>query len=161
MNCPNCGTANPDTASLCANCGRPLNAAAPPPPPTQSYTPPPPPSDAGSYAPGGGGYTPPSSYAPTPAAPPPGGSAPVIYLVLSILMVLCCCNPVAIVPLVFAIMAMSRRSAGDYAGAQVNASRAALWFWIAVVALIIWNIIFFMFMGGMATIEEIRRNLGQ
>ena len=159
MNCPNCGTANPDTASLCANCGRPLHAAAPPPP--SSYTPPPPPGDAGTYTPGGGGYTPPSSYAPTPAAPPPGGSAPVIYLVLSILMVLCCCNPVAIVPLVFAIMAMSRRSAGDYAGAQVNASRAALWFWIAVVALIIWNIIFFMFMGGMATIEEIRLNLGQ
>ena len=159
MNCPNCGTANPDTASLCANCGRPLHAAAPPPP--SSYTPPPPPGDAGTYTPGGGGYTPPSSYAPTPAAPPPGGSAPVIYLVLSILMVLSCCNPVAIVPLVFAIRAMSRRSAGDYAGAQVNASRAALWFWIAVVALIIWNIIFFMFMGGMATIEEIRRNHGQ
>ena len=76
-------------------------------------------------------------------------------------MVLCCCNPVAIVPLVFSIMAMSRRSAGDYAGAQVNASRAALWFWIALVALIIWNVIFFMFMGGMATIEEIRRNLPQ
>lgn len=153
MNCPNCGTANPDTASICAQCGRPLYAA-PPPPPSQTYTPPPPVSYT-PPPPAGGGYTP----GPQIPAPPPGGSGPVIYLILSILMVLCCCNPVAIVPLVFAIMAMSRRSAGDYAGAQVNASRAALWFWIAVVALIIWNIIFFMFMGGMATIEEIRRNL--
>ena len=155
MTCPNCGTANPDTASLCANCGRPLNAA-PPPPPSQSYTPPP--SPPPSYAPpppSGGGYAP----GPQIPAPPPGGAGPVIYLILSILMVLCCCNPVAIVPLVFAIMAMSRRSAGDYAGAQVNASRAALWFWVAVVALIIWYIIFFAFMGGMATIEEFRRNL--
>ena len=155
MTCPNCGTANPDTASLCANCGRPLNAA-PPPPPSQSYTPPPsPPPSYTPPPPSGGGYAP----GPQIPAPPPGGAGPVIYLILSILMVLCCCNPVAIVPLVFAIMAMSRRSAGDYAGTQVNASRAALWFWIAVVALIIWYIIFFMFMGGMATIEEIRRNL--
>lgn len=148
MNCPYCSTSNLDNASLCINCGRPLNAAPPPPQVSQSYTPPPP--SQPSYAP------------PSPAAAPPaGGANPVIYLIFSILMILCCCNPVAIVPLVFAIMAMSRRSAGDYAGAQVNASRAALWFWIALVAVIIWNVIFFMFMGGMETIEEIRRNLPQ
>lgn len=149
MNCPYCSTSNLDNASLCINCGKPLNGAPPPPPPqvSQSYTPPPP--SQPSYAP------------PSPAAAPPAGSSPTVYLVLSILMLLCCCNPVAIVPLVFSIMAMSRRSAGDYAGAQVNASRAALWFWIALVAVIIWNVIFFMFMGGMATIEEFRRNLPQ
>jgi hypothetical protein len=148
VNCPNCGTANLDNATICANCGRSMTAA-PTPPPPQSYTPPPPPL--------GGGYRPGPPTAPV--APPPGGASPVIYLVLSILMILCCCNPVAIVPLIFAIMAMSRRSAGDHAGAQLNASRATLWFWIAVVALIIWYVIFFTFMGGMATIEEIRRNL--
>jgi Interferon-induced transmembrane protein len=153
LNCPYCSTSNLDNASLCINCGKPLNAAPPPPQVSQSYTPPPPSQPS---------YAPPSYGSPSPAAaPPPGGANPVIYLILSILMVLCCCNPVAIVPLVFSIMAMSRRSAGDYAGAQVNASRAALWFWIALVALIIWNVIFFMFMGGMATIEEIRRNFPQ
>ena len=154
MICSNCGTSNLDNSSICINCGRPLAAAAPAPQVSQSYTPPPPPQP--SY-----GAPQPSYGAPAPGAAPPGGSGPVVYLIFSILMVLCCCNPFALVPLVFAIMSMSRRSAGDYAGAAVNAGRTVLWFWIAVVALIVWNIIFFMFMGGMATIEEIRRNLPQ
>jgi hypothetical protein len=92
-------------------------------------------------------------------APPPAGSGPVVILILSILMLLCCCNPVALVPLIFAIMAMSKRSAGDYAAAQQNASRAMLWFWIALAAAIIWNVIFFMFLGGMDTIEQIREQI--
>ena len=157
MTCPNCGTSNLDTATLCINCGRPLTGA--PPAASQSSAPPPPPSQSPSqsYVP------PPQSYTPPPVGPagvpPPGGSGPVVILILSILMLLCCCNPVALVPLVFAIMARSRRSAGDYAGAQLNASRAMLWFWIALIAVIIWNVVFFMFLGGMDTIEQIREQI--
>lgn len=163
MNCPHCGTPNPDAASICSNCGKPLHQAGaypaagnytPPPPASQqqpSYTPPPPPRS---------GYGGPGAAGPSTGVPP-GGAGPIIYLILSILMLFCCCNPVALVPLIFAIMAMSRRSAGDYAGASVNASRAALWFWISVVALIIWYVVFFGFMGGMAILEEMRRSVPQ
>lgn len=148
MNCTNCGTNNLDNASVCVNCGRSLMS-----PPAQTYTPPP--AAAGNYGGGGAGY------APAPGVPPRGNGAVVAYLVLSILQLLCCCNPVAIVPLIFAIMSMSRGKAGDYAGAELNARRATLWFWIAVGALILWYIVFFGFMGGSAILEEIRRNSGR
>ncbi len=148
MNCPNCGTNNLDNASVCVNCGRSLMSG-----PAQTYTPPPPPTGGG-Y--GGGGY------APSPAGGvPPSNTAVIIYLILSILQVLCCCNPVAIVPLVFAILSMTSRNKGDHAGAQVNAGRTTLWFWISVAALIVWYIVFFAFMGGTAVLEEMRRNMGQ
>lgn len=143
MTCPNCGTSNLDNATLCINCGRPLSAT--PPAASQSYTPPPP---AASY---GGGTA--------PVAPPPGGTNPVVWLVLSILGLLCCCNPVALVPLIFSIMAMSARSGGRHAEAEVNARRARLWFLIVVVLTILWYIVWFGFMGGMAAIEEIRAQI--
>ena len=145
MNCPNCGTNNLDNASVCVNCGRSLMSG-----PAQTYTPPPPPP-AGNY---GGGY------APTPATPP-NNTAAIVYLILSILQLLCCCNPVALVPLIFAIMTISSRNSGDHAGAELNARRTALWFWISVGAYIIFCIVFFGLMGGMAYLEEIRRNSGQ
>ena len=145
VNCPNCGTNNLDNASVCVNCGRSLVSGA-----AQSYTPPPP---AGNY----GGYTPP----PPIGTPPPSNTAVTIYLILSIVLLLCCCNPLALVPLIFAIMSMSRRNAGDYAGAALNAGRATLWFWIAVVTSIILQIVFFAFFGGATVLEEIRRNMGQ
>lgn len=141
VNCPNCGTNNLDNASVCVNCGRSLMSGA------QSYTPPPP---AGNY----GGYAPPTGT-------PPPNTAVIIYLILSILLLLCCCNPLALVPLIFAITAMSRRNAGDYAGFAVNAGRTTLWFWIAVVTSIILQIVFFAFFGGAAILEEMRRNMGQ
>lgn len=141
MNCPNCGTSNLDNASVCVNCGRSLTMS------SQTYTPPPPP---------------PNSF----TAPPPAGAAPsntsvIVYLILSILQLLCCCNPVAIVPIVFAIMSISRRNAGDYAGAELNSGRTTLWFWIAVALLIVWYILFFVFFGGAQVLEEMRRNMGQ
>lgn len=141
MNCPNCGTNNLDNATICANCGRPLTPAA------QTYTPPPSP-----------GYQQPSPITPPPDA---GGAAPMVYLILSILMILCCCNPVAVVPLIFGIMTISRKNAGDYAGTALNARRTALWFWISVGALILWYIVFFGFFGGMAILEEMRRGMEQ
>ncbi|HYC92213.1 MAG TPA: CD225/dispanin family protein [Thermoanaerobaculia bacterium] len=148
MNCPNCGTNNLDNASVCVNCGRSLMSG----PTSTSYTPPPPPPPAGNY---GGGY------APGPAGVPPSNTAVIVYLVLSIIQLLCCCNPVALVPLIFAIMSTSRRNAGDYAGAELNSRRAALWFWISIGALIIFYILWFGFFGGMAIFEEIRRAQGR
>lgn len=144
MNCPNCGTNNLDNATVCANCGRSLSAGA------QSYVPPPSPAQTA--------YPPSSS----PAAPAPQlpGSV-LVYLIVSALMLLCCCNPFALVPLVFAIMAMTRKSAGDYAGMDVNARRTAMWFWIAIGALIVWYLVFFGLLGGSAILEEIRRNMQQ
>lgn len=146
MNCPNCGTNNLDNASVCVNCGRSLMSG-----PTQSYTPPPPPP-AGNY---GGGF------APGPAGVPPSNTASIVFLILSILQLLCCCNPVALVPLIFAIMSISRRNAGDHAGAEMNARRTALWFWISIGAAILFYIVWFGFFGGMAFIEELRRAQGR
>ena len=145
MNCPNCGTSNLDNATVCVNCGRSLSAGG------GSYTPPPPPPNSFTSPVSPGGIAP----------PPAGGNATTVYLVLSILQVLCCCNPVAIVPIVFAIMAISKRNAGDHAGAALNAGRAQLWFWIALILAIIWNILFFMFFGGAAILEQMRQNMPQ
>ena len=146
MNCPNCGTSNLDNAAVCVNCGRSLSAPA-----ASSYTPPPPPK---SDFTGG-------SYGAPPPAPPQSNTAVIIYLVFSILMLLCCCNPLALVPLIFAIISISRRNAGDYAGAQLNAGRTTLWFWITVGVSILLNIIFYVFMGGAAILEEMQRNMGR
>lgn len=152
VNCPNCGTSNLDNAPICVNCGRALA-----PPQTAgagSYTPPPPPV---SSPPPGASF----STAGPAGGIPPSNTSVVVYLVLSILQLLCCCNPVAIVPLIFAILSITRRNAGDYAGAALNAGRTTLWFWVSIAALIVWYIVFFMFMGGAAILEEMRRNMGQ
>jgi hypothetical protein len=136
--CPNCGTSNLDTSSICANCGRPLHGSAsvPPPPDVNAYTPPPPP-------PGAGAYTPPppprmggAPYGQVPAAPIPN------YLVQSILATLCCCMPLGIVALIFAAQVNSKLAAGDVAGAAAASSKARMFCWIAVaVALVGWVLI--------------------
>lgn len=136
MNCPNCGTSNPETSSLCANCGRPLSAAsastggyAPPPPPSAqaSYTPPPPPSRPG------GSFNP----------PPPVGEKIPNYLVWSILLTICCCQPVAIIAIVFGAMVNSRLQAGDVAGALQASKNAKICLLIAAgLTLLGWIIAF-------------------
>lgn len=138
MNCPNCGTQNPDTASICVNCGRPM--VAPPRPPLQATTPPPP---------AGGGYA-------APAAP---GVAIPNYLVQSILVTLCCCVPFGIVAIVFAAQVNSKLAAGDVNGAMQASRNAKMWVWIAfgtgLLFLVIW-----MVTGGMATIQGMRDGFG-
>ena len=117
MNCPNCGTSNLDNASVCVNCGRSLSQ----PPPAQTYTPPPPPpSDFTGGQQSYGGQPP---YAGPPPGAPPSNTSVIVYLILSILMLLCCCNPLALVPLIFAIISLSRRNANDYAGAELPEAR--------------------------------------
>ena len=133
MNCPNCGTSNPDTASLCANCGRPLATTTP-----HSYTPPPPSGSNTSYTPprppGGGSY----------GAPPPVERIP-NYLVPSIL-TLCCCWPV------------SPGKSYKYSGARDASAKAKMFCWIAfgigLAGWLIWSLT-----GGMAIFETIREGM--
>jgi hypothetical protein len=90
MNCPNCGTANPEGVAFCGNCGTsvpqapapPAPPAAPPPvppvPPTAPVQVPPvvgggDPTMVGGYPPGPPTATPPTGF----AVPPPGGVPPV------------------------------------------------------------------------------------
>lgn len=126
MNCPNCGTNNLDTASICANCGRPLSASAPPPPPvpppqSAPYTPPPP---RATPMGGGGGY-------------PTGEKIP-NYLILSIFTTLCCCLPLGIVAIIFSAQVNSKLAQGDVTGAR-EASRKAKMF--SMIAIGIWFVL--------------------
>ena len=105
MNCPNCGTSNLDTASICANCGKSLSGG-----PSHSYTPPPP---GGSF----GGPSPSAEKIPN-------------YLVQSIVL-LCCCFPLAIVAIIFAAQVNTKLAAGDIAGAREASSKAKMFCWIA------------------------------
>lgn len=144
MNCPNCGTSNLDTASICVNCGKPLAGG-----PAHSYTPPPP--------------APPSSY--TPPRPPGGGTygAPAgepipNYLVQSIIVTLCCCLPLGVVAIIFAAQVNSKLAAGDLAGARDASAKAKMFCWIAfglgIVATVIW-----MAMGGLSFLQAYREGM--
>ena len=127
MNCPNCGTSNPETASLCANCGKPLATNIP-----HSYTPPQSPSS------------------PAAGAPIPN------YLIQSVLLTICCCQPFGIVAIIFAALVNSRLASGDTAGALDASSKAKLFFWIGLIlALVIWPIVWFI--GGAAFLEFFRQ----
>lgn len=140
MNCPNCGTSNLDTASICVNCGRPLAGGAAP--AQASYTPPPP--AAGSY--GGPGVG---------ASATAGGTPPPNYLVQSILVTLCCCLPLGVVAIIFAAQVNSKFAAGDLAGAMESSRKAKMFCWIAfglgIAAQLIW-----LLTGGMAMLQGMR-----
>lgn len=149
MNCPNCGTSNPDTASLCIHCGRPLNAPPPPPQHQSSFTPPPPPA------------APQSSYAPPPRqAVPVGGTPPPNYLLLSIFTTLCCCLPLGIVAIIFAAQVNSKYAAGDYAGAQAASANAKKWAMIALVVGIVAQLLWIFLAGGSAFLQGLSEGMG-
>ena len=145
MTCPNCGTSNLDTASICANCGRPLASTTP-----HSYTPPPPPPSAQtSYTPprppGGGSY----------GAPPAGEPIP-NYLIQSILVTICCCLPLGIVAIVFAAQVNSKLAAGDVAGAREASAKAKMFCWIALGVGIVATILWMFAAGGTAFMQGVR-----
>lgn len=147
MNCPNCGTSNPETSSLCANCGRPLSAASAP---TGGYAPPPPPSAQASYTP----PPPPSRPGGSFGAPPPAENIP-NYLVQSILVTLCCCLPLGIVAIVFAAQVNSKLQQGDIIGAREASQKAKMFcliaFGLGLALTVIW-----MLTGGMAFLQGYR-----
>jgi hypothetical protein len=131
LNCPNCGTSNVNTSTICANCGRPLTAA-----PSHSYTPPPPPTPGGSFG-----------------GPPQAEKIP-NYLVQSILL-LCCCWPLAIVAIIFAAQVNSKLAAGDIAGAREASQKAKLFCWIALgLGILSWCI--WLGTGGMTAFQAYR-----
>lgn len=78
-----------------------------------------------------------SSAVPTPSKRPPNVTN---WLVPAIFCTLCCCLPTGIPAIVFAAHANSRKSAGDWDGAQAAARSARTWFWVSVgLAFVIWS----------------------
>ena len=94
MFCPQCGASNADTAAVCTQCGRQLQAAIPP-----TMTPTPLPVQG--------------------VVLPPGATVP-NYLVFAILATVFCCLPAGIPAIVFAAQVNGKLQAGDLAGAQVG-----------------------------------------
>ena len=142
MNCPYCSTSNPETASICANCGRPL-ASPPPPPLAQSYVPPPQPPPA--YGQGSSGAS--------PVASVPN------YLVPSILVTLCCCLPFGIVAIVYAAQVNSKLAAGDVGGATVASRNARMWCIIAALTGVIVSVLWIVLAGGSVFLQGIREGM--
>src|SRR5580658_6477112 len=97
MFCPQCGANNADTAVVCAQCGRNLQAAAPPAPLQASGT------------------------------IPPQAVAVQNYLVFAILATVFCCLPAGIPAIIYAAQVNGKLQAGDLAGAQVASNNAKMW----------------------------------
>ena len=97
MFCTQCGANNPDTAVVCAQCGRSLQAGSPA-APLQA----------------------------TGVVLPPGTTVQ-NYLVFAILATVFCCLPTGIPAIVYAAQVNSKLQAGDLAGAQLASKNAKLW----------------------------------
>lgn len=103
MFCTQCGASNADTAAVCVQCGRNLQAGAPP-VPLQT----------------------------TGVVIPPGPPVQVDnYLVFAILATVLCCLPAGIPAIVYAAQVNSKLQAGDVAGAQLSSKNAKMWCWIS------------------------------
>jgi len=102
MFCSQCGANNADTAAVCLQCGRSLQAAAPPAPL----------QPAGVFQPGV-------------AQPPP--VAVENYLVFAILATVLCCLPAGIPAIVYAAQVNGKLQVGDVAGAQLASKNAKMW----------------------------------
>jgi hypothetical protein len=102
MFCSQCGANNTDTATVCMQCGRSLQAG-PPPVPLQP---------AGAFQPG------------LVQAPP---VAVQNYLVFAILATVLCCLPAGIPAIVYAAQVNGKLQMGDVAGAQLASNNAKMW----------------------------------
>ena len=101
MFCAQCGANNADTATVCMQCGRNLQAEVAP-VPLQA----------------------------TGVVLPPGATVP-NYLVFAILSTVLCCLPTGIPAIVFAAQVNGKLQAGDIAGAQAASKNAKMWCWIS------------------------------
>src|SRR5438477_4461981 len=101
MFCSQCGANNADTAAVCMQCGRNLQAATPA-VPMQA----------------------------TGVVLPPGTTVQ-NYLVFAILATVFCCLPTGIPAIVYAAQVNGKLQAGDIAGAQAASKNAKMWCWIS------------------------------
>ena len=130
MYCPTCGVQNPDDATFCSGCGKPLAK----PEGVRTST-------------------------PLTNAPPTGGQAPNMlwYVVGAAAATLLCCPPVGIAALICAILINSKAAAGDVQGAQKIAKISMILSIVAAgVGLIGWLI--FIFLGGLATLGSMAQS---
>lgn len=97
MFCTQCGANNADTAAVCVQCGRNLQAATPI-VPLQA----------------------------TGVVLPPGATVQ-NYLVFAILTTVFCCLPTGIPAIVYAAQVNGKLQAGDLAGAQIASNNAKMW----------------------------------
>ena len=97
MFCTQCGANNPDTAAVCMQCGRNLQAA-----------------------------TPATPLQATGVVLPPGATVQ-NYLVFAILATVFCCLPAGIPAIIYAAQVNSKLQAGDLAGAQAASNNAKMW----------------------------------
>lgn len=101
MFCSQCGANNADTAAVCVQCGRNLQAGGPAVP-----------------------------LPVTGVVLPPGATVP-NYLVFAILTTVFCCLPSGIPAIVYAAQVNGKLQAGDLAGAQAASNNAKMWCWIS------------------------------
>src|SRR5437660_567103 len=97
MICAQCGANNADTATVCMQCGRNLQAEV-------AHVP----------------------LQATGVVLPPGATVP-NYLVFAILSTVLCCLPTGIPAIVFAAQVNGKLQAGDIAGAQAASKNAKMW----------------------------------
>lgn len=109
MFCPQCGASNADTAAVCVQCGRSLQAATP-----VQGTP----------------------MQPTPIQTPgvviPPGATVENYLVFAILVTVFCCLPLGIPAIVYAAQVNGKLQVGDYMGAQQASKNAKTWCFVSL-----------------------------
>ena len=101
MFCTQCGANNADSAAVCVQCGRSLQAVVPSVP-----------------------------MQPGPMGQMVGASVP-NYLVFAILVTILCCLPAGIPAIVYAAQVNGKLQAGDIAGAQAASNNAKMWCWIS------------------------------
>src|SRR5579859_4617110 len=101
MFCPQCGTNNADTASVCVQCGRNLQPGVP------------------------------AAPLPTAGVVLLPVVAPQNYLVFAILATVFCCLPTGIPAIIYAAQVNGKLQMGDLPGAQAAAKNAKLWCWIS------------------------------
>jgi Interferon-induced transmembrane protein/zinc-ribbon domain len=107
MFCSQCGANNADSATVCMQCGRNLQAA------PQGVTPAPLPV--------------------TGVVMPPSPGVPVQnYLVFAILATVFCCLPAGIPAIVYAAQVNGKLQVGDQAGAQAASNNAKMWCFISL-----------------------------
>ena len=101
MFCPQCGASNADSAAVCVQCGRYLQAAVPPAP------------------------------IQTPGVVLPPGAAVQNYLVFAIRTPVLCCRAAGSPAIISASQVNGKFLAGDIAGAKTASDNAKMWCWIS------------------------------